>query len=112
MPPVNALTEAGNINPVHMCVVLIATLAFGLITLPYGLVLLMAHVQLVRSMPFSHYNRVHDLFPVSCAVAAEARSAGFGRLFSDSGRCSLYLPAVARPRSEPNIRRQRRLRRR
>ena len=33
---------AGDINPVHMGVVLIATLAFGLITPPYGLVLLMA----------------------------------------------------------------------
>jgi tripartite ATP-independent transporter DctM subunit len=42
MPLVNALTEAGHINPVHMGVVLIATLAFGLITPPYGLVLLMA----------------------------------------------------------------------
>ena len=42
MPLVNSLTEAGNINPVHMGVVLIVTLAFGLITPPYGLVLLMA----------------------------------------------------------------------
>src|ERR1700704_5533328 len=42
MPLVNALTLAGDINPVHMGVVLIATLAFGLITPPYGLVLLMA----------------------------------------------------------------------
>ena len=42
MPMVNTLTQAGNINPVHMGVVLIATLAFGLITPPYGLVLLMA----------------------------------------------------------------------
>jgi tripartite ATP-independent transporter DctM subunit len=42
MPLVNALTEAGSINPVHMGVVLIATLAFGLITPPYGIVLLMA----------------------------------------------------------------------
>jgi len=42
MPLVNALTTAGDINPVHMGVVLIATLAFGLITPPYGLVLLMA----------------------------------------------------------------------
>ena len=32
MPLVNALTDAGNINPVHMGVVLITTLAFGLIT--------------------------------------------------------------------------------
>jgi len=42
MPLVNTLANAGNINPVHMGVVLIATLAFGLITPPYGLVLLMA----------------------------------------------------------------------
>jgi tripartite ATP-independent transporter DctM subunit len=42
MPLVNTLAQAGDINPVHMGVVLIATLAFGLITPPYGLVLLMA----------------------------------------------------------------------
>jgi TRAP-type C4-dicarboxylate transport system permease large subunit len=42
MPLVNQLTQAGDINSVHMGVVLIATLAFGLITPPYGLVLLMA----------------------------------------------------------------------
>ena len=42
MPVVNALTEAGSINSVHMGVVLIVTLAFGLITPPYGLALLMA----------------------------------------------------------------------
>jgi len=42
MPLVNSLTSAGHINPVHMGVVLIVTLAFGLITPPYGLVLLMA----------------------------------------------------------------------
>jgi C4-dicarboxylate transporter, DctM subunit len=42
MPLVNKLTDAGSINPVHMGVVLIVTLAFGLITPPYGLVLLMA----------------------------------------------------------------------
>src|SRR5207237_9862961 len=42
MPLVNALTQAGDINGVHMGVVLIAALAFGLITPPYGLVLLMA----------------------------------------------------------------------
>ena len=42
MPLVNTLSAVGNINPVHMGVVLIATLAFGLITPPYGLVLLMS----------------------------------------------------------------------
>jgi C4-dicarboxylate transporter DctM subunit len=42
MPVVNALTDSANINSVHMGVVLIVTLAFGLITPPYGLALLMA----------------------------------------------------------------------
>ncbi len=42
MPVVTQLTEAAEINPVHMGVVLIVTLAFGLITPPYGLALLMA----------------------------------------------------------------------
>jgi C4-dicarboxylate transporter, DctM subunit len=42
MPVVNMLTDAANINAVHMGVVLIVTLAFGLITPPYGLALLMA----------------------------------------------------------------------
>jgi C4-dicarboxylate transporter, DctM subunit len=42
MPIVNELTRAADINPVHMGVVLIATLAFGLITPPYGLALLMS----------------------------------------------------------------------
>ena len=42
MPIVVVLTEAGGINSVHMGVVLIVTLAFGLITPPYGLALLMA----------------------------------------------------------------------
>ena len=42
MPIINALTELGQINPVHMGVVVVVTLAFGLITPPYGLALLMA----------------------------------------------------------------------
>jgi TRAP-type C4-dicarboxylate transport system permease large subunit len=42
MPIVNQLTDIGNIHSVHMGVVLIITLAFGLITPPYGLALLMA----------------------------------------------------------------------
>jgi tripartite ATP-independent transporter DctM subunit len=42
MPVVNALTDQADIKPVHMGVVLIVTLAFGLITPPYGLALLMA----------------------------------------------------------------------
>jgi C4-dicarboxylate transporter, DctM subunit len=42
MPIISRLTELGGINPVHMGVVIITTLVFGLITPPYGLSLLMA----------------------------------------------------------------------
>ena len=42
MPIVNALTDLGDIKPVHMGVVLVTTLAFGLITPPYGLSLLIS----------------------------------------------------------------------
>ena len=42
MPIVATLADAGGINSVHMGVVLIVTLAFGLITPPYVLALLMA----------------------------------------------------------------------
>ena len=42
MPIIIDLTQNADINPVHMGVVIIVTLAFGLITPPYGLALLMA----------------------------------------------------------------------
>jgi C4-dicarboxylate transporter, DctM subunit len=42
MPIITDLTQNADINPVHMGVVIIVTLAFGLITPPYGLTLLMA----------------------------------------------------------------------
>jgi C4-dicarboxylate transporter, DctM subunit len=42
MPIIDDLTKNSDINPVHMGVVIIVTLAFGLITPPYGLALLMA----------------------------------------------------------------------
>jgi len=42
MPIIVDLTQATSINPVHMGVVIIVTLAFGLITPPYGIALLMA----------------------------------------------------------------------
>ncbi len=59
MPIINALTELGSINPVHMGVVIVVTLAFGLITPPYGLSLLMSSkfvgvsfvAAVVRSLP-------------------------------------------------------------
>ena len=42
MPIITDLTQTTSINPVHMGVVIIVTLAFGLITPPYGLALLMS----------------------------------------------------------------------
>ena len=59
MPIINKLTEVGHINPVHMGVVIITTLVFGLITPPYGLCLLIAskfvgvpfYRAMVRSLP-------------------------------------------------------------
>src|SRR3954454_17534271 len=42
MPIINKLTALGNIRPLHMGVVIITTLVFGLITPPYGLSLLVA----------------------------------------------------------------------
>jgi len=42
MPIILKLSELGDINPVHMGVVIITTLVFGLITPPYGLSLLVA----------------------------------------------------------------------
>jgi TRAP-type C4-dicarboxylate transport system permease large subunit len=42
MPIINKLTEIGDIKPLHMGVVVITTLVFGLITPPYGLSLLVA----------------------------------------------------------------------
>jgi tripartite ATP-independent transporter DctM subunit len=42
MPIITKLTEVGHINPLHMGVVIITTLVFGLITPPYGLSLLVA----------------------------------------------------------------------
>ena len=101
------LTQAGNINPVHMGVVLIATLAFGLITPPYGLVLLMASKfvgvrfskALRAALPIYvvllRHHRVLHLFSESGAVAAEASHPGIGRLLQESERHGLYLPAVS-----------------
>ncbi|MEO7152688.1 MAG: TRAP transporter large permease subunit, partial [Burkholderiaceae bacterium] len=42
MPIISDLTKTADIQPVHMGVVIIVTLAFGLITPPYGLALLMS----------------------------------------------------------------------
>ena len=106
MPLVNALTAAGNINRVHMGVVLIATLAFGLITPPYGLVLLMAskfvgvrfskalraalpiYVVFFATIAFAIY------FPERRTLAAEARYPRIGRMLQVAGGDRVYLPEL------------------
>jgi TRAP-type C4-dicarboxylate transport system permease large subunit len=51
LPVIAVLVELGGIDPVHMGVVAIVTLAFGLITPPYGLSLLLATT--FAEVPFS-----------------------------------------------------------
>ena len=51
MPIIIALQTVGHIHPIHMGVLVIVTLAFGLITPPYGLILLLAST--LAGVPFS-----------------------------------------------------------
>jgi C4-dicarboxylate transporter DctM subunit len=51
MPIIVALTQLGHINPVHMGVLIIVSLAFGLITPPYGLILLLSAT--MAGVPFT-----------------------------------------------------------
>jgi len=89
MPIINKLTELGNINPVHMGVVIITTLVFGLITPPYGLSLLVASkfvgVSFARAMRASL--PIYIVFIVTIA---------FTVLFPD---VVLYLPKLLLPES-------------
>jgi tripartite ATP-independent transporter DctM subunit len=89
MPIVLKLTELGNINQLHMGVVLITTLVFGLITPPYGMSLLVASKfvgvpfskAVVRSLP------IYVVFFIAI---------GFTMLFPE---VVLYLPKVFLPES-------------
>ena len=103
MPVVNMLTNSANINAVHMGVVLIVTLAFGLITPPYGLALLMASkfidvrfsagaARLAADLRhILRHHRLHHLLSRGDPVAAEARVSGIGRLLQVTRRNRLYL---------------------
>ena len=89
MPIINKLTEIGNINPLHMGVVIITTLVFGLITPPYGLSLLVASKYVgvgfgravIRSLP------IYGVFLLTIAFVV---------LFPD---VVLYLPKLLLPES-------------
>jgi tripartite ATP-independent transporter DctM subunit len=89
MPIVIKLNELGNINSLHMGVVLITTLVFGLITPPYGLSLLVASkfvgVAFTRAMFASL--PIYVVFLVTIA---------FTVLFPD---IVLYLPKLLLPES-------------
>ncbi len=50
MPIITALARLGHIHPIHMGVLVIVSLAFGLITPPYGLILLLAST--LAGVPF------------------------------------------------------------
>src|SRR5689334_18915471 len=89
MPIIRKLAEVGNINTLHMGVVIITTLVFGLITPPYGLSLLVASKyvgvgfgkSVIRSLP---------LYVVFLATIA------FTVLFPD---IVLWLPKLLLPES-------------
>src|SRR5437016_3904674 len=89
MPIVNKLTELGDIKPLHMGVVIITTLVFGLITPPYGLSLLVASkfvgVRFSRAMYASLPIYVVFFFTIAFTV-----------LFPD---VVLYLPKLLLPES-------------
>ena len=106
MPVVNQLTDQASINSVHMGIVLIITLAFGLITPPYGLSLLMASkfvgVRFCSAAGVAadlrdllRNDRLRDLFPQRGALVAEDAFSGVGRLLQGPGRWRIYLPLSA-----------------
>ena len=104
MPIITDLTQNADINPVHMGVVIIVTLAFGLITPPYGLgaadgveirrcALLQGDVRLAADLHrVLRRHRLLHLLPGSRAVAAQAPAAGIGRLLQEPEWHRLYLP--------------------
>ena len=107
MPIITDLTQNADINPVHMGVVIIVTLAFGLITPPYGLCLLMASKfigvrfgkAMIASLPIYVVFFAAIAFCIFLsrhrAVAAQATAAGIGRLLQEPERRRLYLSVRA-----------------
>ena len=108
MPIIIKLNELGDIKPLHMGVVIITTLVFGLITPPYGLSLLVASkfvgVQfssaMYASLPiyvvFFVTIAFTVLFPDVVLYLPKLLLAGIGRLLQEPERRRLYLPAVMR----------------
>ena len=117
MPIIIKLNELGNIKPLHMGVVIITTLVFGLITPPYGLSLLVASkfvgvrfsqgdvcvtADLCRVL---RRDRLHGVFPGHRTLFAEASASGIGWLLQEPDRNGLYLPTIgASARAAQSIR--------
>jgi C4-dicarboxylate transporter, DctM subunit len=89
MPIVIKLNELGNIKPLHMGVVLITTLVFGLITPPYGLSLLVAS----KFVGVSFSKAMYASLPIYVVFFV---AIGFTVLFPD---IVLYLPKLLLPES-------------
>jgi len=89
MPIIIKLNEIGNIKPLHMGVVIITTLVFGLITPPYGLSLLVASKFV--GVPFSR--AMYASLPIYVVFFF---AIGFTVLFPD---VVLYLPKLLLPES-------------
>jgi TRAP-type C4-dicarboxylate transport system permease large subunit len=89
MPIINKLTQLGNINPVHMGVVIVTTLVFGLITPPYGLSLLVAS----KFVGVSFYRAMLRSFPLYIVFFI---TIGFTVFFPD---VVLWLPKYFLPQS-------------
>ena len=83
------LTKNADINPVHMGVVIIVTLAFGLITPPYGLALLMAS----KFVGIKFYRAMLASFPIYVVFFA---AIAFCIFFPD---VVLWLPQTLLPQS-------------
>jgi tripartite ATP-independent transporter DctM subunit len=89
MPIIIKLNELGDTNPLHMGVVLITTLVFGLITPPYGLSLLVASKFVGVGFPKAMYASLPIYVVFFVAI-------GFTVLFPD---VVLYLPKFFLPES-------------
>ena len=104
MPIIIKLNELGDIKPLHMGVVLITTLVFGLITPPYGLSLsggveIRRRAVLARDVCVAAdlcrvllRDRRHGVLPGSGALSAEAAAAGIGRLLQGPGGTGYICP--------------------
>ena len=106
MPIVIKLNELGDIKPLHMGVVLITTLVFGLITPPYGLSLLVASkfigvrfsAAMYASLPiyvvFFFTIAFTVFFPEVVLYLPKLLLPEFGRLLQEPDGRRLHLPAV------------------